>query len=411
MSISDADIPDAARILIFSAHLEDKFTGGRYHSWFLTQALAELGHQVTVVTDQMPLVRKEFDSYKSSGSIDVVISAEFEPPENIEPDVVILVPDLFYHGKVFCGAFRVAIRFRLSVLLFEFEAPNWVRESSSSFPVLGRFWLYVTGLFACTVVSMTATGSGYARRFFPLVGHFAVCKCCINSPLLPPLSPIPLGMSRAEVVVIIREDRGSAHKGADKILSVLHGLPALGTLNLIGGVSAESMQVLTKEARNRGITIREHRKISDLEKFQVISRSTCMVFLSEFEGFGLPPVEALCCGTRVLTFALPVLEENLKEYGADFIAITSGEDLTRKVQCFIAESTEHPLDLDSIKLARDRYSFERLTGDMDNIVKTHYQHTARSFQSQVFRGLAYILLRMISNALSLVGSSLRNKNV
>ena len=95
------------------------------------------------------------------------------------------------------------------------------------------------------------------------------------------------------------------------------------------------MKLLRKEAKNRGITIKEHRKISDLEKFQVISRSTCMVFLSEFEGFGLPPVEALCCGTRVLTFALPVLEENLREYGADFIAITSGEDLTRRVEHFI----------------------------------------------------------------------------
>jgi glycosyltransferase involved in cell wall biosynthesis len=54
-------------------------------------------------------------------------------------------------------------------------------------------------------------------------------------------------------------------------------------------------------------------RLDDDELAALYSLASVMVFPSEDEGFGLPAVEALACGTPVAAFAIPALEEALAD--------------------------------------------------------------------------------------------------
>jgi alpha-1,3-rhamnosyl/mannosyltransferase len=57
-------------------------------------------------------------------------------------------------------------------------------------------------------------------------------------------------------------------------------------------------------------------RVDDDELAALYSAAEALVFPSEDEGFGLPPVEALACGTPVAAFASPALQETLAGNGA-----------------------------------------------------------------------------------------------
>jgi len=49
--------------------------------------------------------------------------------------------------------------------------------------------------------------------------------------------------------------------------------------------------------------------VSESEKWVEIKRSKIMVFPSSFEGFGIPPAEALYCGVPCIASDIPILKE------------------------------------------------------------------------------------------------------
>jgi len=76
--------------------------------------------------------------------------------------------------------------------------------------------------------------------------------------------------------------------------------------------------------------------VSDDELAAIYTGAHALVFPSDDEGFGLPPVEALACGTPVVTCDVPALREVL-DGRATFVAV---EDLDALVRA--AEAAERP---------------------------------------------------------------------
>lgn len=54
--------------------------------------------------------------------------------------------------------------------------------------------------------------------------------------------------------------------------------------------------------------------LDDADLGRVVAGSRALAFPSRYEGFGLPPVEALACGRRVVVSDLPVMREVLSEH-------------------------------------------------------------------------------------------------
>jgi hypothetical protein len=72
--------------------------------------------------------------------------------------------------------------------------------------------------------------------------------------------------------------------------------------------------------RRQGFDIETYRNISDDEKFRIIRESDILLFPTEFEGFGIPPAEALYVGTAAFVYDIPVLREVYGEYpGVKFV--------------------------------------------------------------------------------------------
>lgn len=69
------------------------------------------------------------------------------------------------------------------------------------------------------------------------------------------------------------------------------------------------MQDVVPLAKRYGVKLELMANVTERAKFAVLKTARLLVYPSLFEGFGLPPVEALYCGSQVVAFDLEVLQE------------------------------------------------------------------------------------------------------
>jgi len=84
------------------------------------------------------------------------------------------------------------------------------------------------------------------------------------------------------------------------------------TLYHIGPVNSwkERAEMLRETASKAG-NIRLLGAVDDETLRRYISNADAFVYISDGEGFGLPPIEALACGTNVVVNDLPVFRETI----------------------------------------------------------------------------------------------------
>jgi glycosyltransferase involved in cell wall biosynthesis len=95
-------------------------------------------------------------------------------------------------------------------------------------------------------------------------------------------------------------------------------------------------------------------KVSDEELKRLYECAALLVQPSLYEGFGLPPLEALTLGTNALISDLPVFREIYAEYPVRFFKADDREDLAAKLaECVLLPPPEHIPEI---------YSFSRTYG-------------------------------------------------
>lgn len=114
-----------------------------------------------------------------------------------------------------------------------------------------------------------------------------------------------------QVVYIGRLHR---HKNLEVVFKALAQIKAPPLLVLAGGgPDRASLERLAKDTR---IPVRFAGVVSESEKFHLLKESQLLVFPSTVEGFGMPPMEALACGTPALCSNLPVLQSVYGQYAS-----------------------------------------------------------------------------------------------
>jgi len=98
-------------------------------------------------------------------------------------------------------------------------------------------------------------------------------------------------------------------------------------------------------------------RLSDDDLAAVYSGSNGLVFCTEYEGFGLPPIEALACGAPVVSSRLPVLEEVLQ--GLPGVSFVDGDDVESWARGTEAVLREAPGVMDEAPAVRSAAALAR----------------------------------------------------
>ena len=119
------------------------------------------------------------------------------------------------------------------------------------------------------------------------------------------------------------------HKGLKTLVEAYSRLPAGYTLKIVGEkdhfLTGENTSALLKE----GVTFTG--RLSDEDVVKEIARAELLIQPSAYEGFGLPPLEALCLGTKPVVSDIPVFREVYDGLDVTFFKAGDAADLKEKI--------------------------------------------------------------------------------
>ena len=301
------------RIAVCGKNPVNAYSGGRYYAWMMSEALASCGHEVTVWTDNVPVFLDDFSELPAHDSINLHCSPRFEELPEGPFDVVVLVPHMGWPVDFFAKTISLAKDNKAKLALLNFESANWFNELSPEYrdPALWDPWLETSSV-ADLVLSLAKESTRYARDFYTNTSSSTLFRDCypsVNSLVADQVGQVP---REKQIICITRFARGHAHKGGGNLVEAIGPAMAGYELAVIvgtGNVDQEMENALREKAAQFDVGVRFLYKLSDQDKFREIKRSSLMLFLSHFEGFGYPPVEAQYCDVPCITYDLPVLRE------------------------------------------------------------------------------------------------------
>ena len=298
------------KIALFS-FFNDCYSGGRIHAWFIAEGLANRGHDVTVFTNQKPGFIKDFTCYPAHEKIWIEILDNFcTSVIKAAFDVVVLVPDQCGDFHYYFNVIEFAQRIGARLILINFETPNWTEELNRyvvDSTVENGIW--EASKFADMILSSTLVSQEYAKKYFVFKGdaNFEFCY--------PPIHTIiadKVEVQRRQRCICIISRFYPRHKNAHRLLELACKEMAGFDLILIDGTNQmdrRAKQYYVEACQRYNASFVYKACISEEEKFMLLKKSQLTLFPSMFEGFGLPPVESLYCGTPCIAFDLPVLKE------------------------------------------------------------------------------------------------------
>lgn len=167
------------------------------------------------------------------------------------------------------------------------------------------------------------------------------------------------------------------HKGLRLLLAAFHLAKEMGLrqkLVIVGNYDAfrtsddEIIRLIDEENENIVFT----GSISNKQLFDSITHASLLVQPSRYEGFGLPPLEALYLGCPVLISDIPVFREIYQDFPVTFFQLDNIQDLADKLFLNCTEKQDLP---DLRNRIESRFSFEH---SAEIILKTlndlHLEH-------------------------------------
>lgn len=336
-------------ICIVGAQEPRGYSGGRYHAVTAAIALAESGWQVTMWSDNKPIFWDDFSDYAGQERVfwHLDRSGFRAPPEGCY-DHLLIIPDRKGRYGRYGRWISFGLQRRIAVSLLNFETPNWFSGASKNAPPphLWAGWDF-TSRFARGIISSTRLGDSFARDHYRRVNPnvvFASCSPAINSKTaercLSLFKKSPRVDSEPSIVAITRFSK-DLHKGAQDIYNVIGPEFAEASLIIIADPSKAQPGVverLRQKAHACRIELKFASNVSDYEKFKLLAKASALVFLSEFEGFGYPPVEATYIGTPCVTFDLPVVRETCGSWPI-YVTLGDYESVRQALSLVLSDSS------------------------------------------------------------------------
>jgi len=203
-------------------------------------------------------------------------------------------------------AWRYGRRYRIRTVQFVFETPQWLmRELGDLFPpqdiaMLEREWAAVREAYvkADALIPLSETAGAECRRWVERE---------VTRPVYPgvdPTAPLRFAVSENHVLYVGRLDAYKNIQDLIRAMALIENPPLL----VIAGSGYEEAD-LRRLAEKLGVPCRFTGTVSEDGKWRLLREAYFLVFPSSFEGFGIPPAEALAAEKPAVCSDIPVLRE------------------------------------------------------------------------------------------------------
>jgi len=330
-------IPAKRRMIHFALFMNNiqHYSGGRYYLVYLAYMLAEMGHKVTIISDKKAFFIKDFQYIDVADRIEWVVEERCRKSKwmlkavDNDFDIVITSP-------LATAGFNYSMKFGIPCFAGVFETPNYVRKYRYGDDATEGYWSgYKRGIanHAHHLFSISHESINHAKEWFDddtmtvkFKGKYDLIQPGINTWAADMVE----AEEQNEVVFV---GRHVDFKNPNEIIFAISKIDEeiRPVVNFVGSHSSKLRIKMQKNAETVGVKIRFYANITDEEKFYIIKRSKLMIFPSVFEGFGIPPAEALYCGKPAIVYDIPVLRG---EYGdaLEYVLINDENALAAKVE-------------------------------------------------------------------------------
>jgi glycosyltransferase involved in cell wall biosynthesis len=348
-------------LAIFALNPKSIYSGGRYAAFMLAETACALGYNVYYITNHSPDYLRRGMGLNRNSRLEYCISKEYDFPRNVSFDVVFTVPHLGKWNAMYEKAIACSILNRSRLMFLNFETPNWFNEWAPEKRMRADWlpWLHMAAN-AHMICSISRTGMKYAQDYYNAIDYKGIHSTWhppINSRTADRVQSIKYEGKRT-IICITRIEEGHAHKGAKDLLEIISPEISGAKLQIVLGRSCKDVyfiQDLEAKANRYDVIIEWLHRISDDDKFHALYNARALLFLSYFEGYGYPPLEALYCNTPCVTYDLPVLRETC---GDSLIYVPIGD--TKAIRYELNKLLSHDAVKDDSlsKSVKDKYSFK-----------------------------------------------------
>lgn len=309
------------------------YSGGRYYLIWIVHMLANMGHKVTVISDNTPFFLNDFKYVDVGDRIEWVTEERclktnwFLKSDENPFDILINTP-------VICAGFSYAFKWNVPLYSILFESPNFVRKYRTGSDSLDEYWTpYKNGIqyYSKELICISNEALGEAKEWLNEWerSSYSLVQPCINTYVADRIE-------EEEENAVLFVGRHVDFKNTTDIILAISKIDerVRPKINFVGAHSEKCRRNMVDTANKLGVEIHFFAKVNDEEKFTIIKRSKLMCFPTSFEGFGMPPAEAIYCKKPVITYDLPVLR---KEYGdaIDYVPVGDIDAMANKIEEYL----------------------------------------------------------------------------
>ena len=228
-------------------------------------------------------------------------------------------------------------RIRLVLTLHDVAFKTFPESVSKAFALYYRFLVPRNIRRAEQIITVSEAAKREILRFYPEAeGKLAVIPLGLHKKFTV-LSHISKQANRLLYVGSVNE-----RKNVTGVIEAFERLPAElhCTLVVVGNffgnfpLSDKSAEILARAAKNKNIRFKEG--VDDEALIREYNKAGCFIFPSFYEGFGLPPLEAMACGTPVITSHRSAMPEVCGD-AALYADPHDPEDMAEKMQRVIQD--------------------------------------------------------------------------
>lgn len=348
-------------IYINGRFLTQPITGVERYAYHICKTFAELGRPFTLVCPNAP-IRKEYDVSNLT-----VMHYGFGGSHFWEQCVL----PFFFVGKKdylllsLTGLGSILIRHKIMTIhdLSFLRTPSWFSRN--------YYWYYrfMTPLAARTsshILTVSEFSKSEILHFYPFLSDdkISVVYNAINRCLFKIDKAIPAAKERFVLTVSSIDPR----KNLARLLEAFKGIKDT-KLYIVGNYN----QVFQKQEDllpdRTDVTYLG--RASDSELLELYNQADCFVLPSLYEGFGLPPLEAMACGCPVLVSDIPVEREVCAD-AARYFDPRSVEDIRRAIceqlECDV-ETRKEQIERGLVNV--NRFSWQLSVGRIMEIVENY----------------------------------------